>query len=171
MAGQRIVMITGANRGIGRATAFRFAANGFHVMLACRDQTSAAPVITTIEQRGGTAEAVTIDMSSVSSIQAGATQFLRKHKVLDALINNAAVMQGEADSILDARMDELASSLQVNAWGPLGLVKALLPAIVASKAGRIVNVSSTVASITEAANPDSVYAPLDRAPYRVSKSA
>jgi NAD(P)-dependent dehydrogenase (short-subunit alcohol dehydrogenase family) len=163
-------MITGANRGIGRATALRFAAEGFHVILGCRDENSAAPVIAAIEQRGGTAEAVAIDMSSAPSIRAAAALISRKHNVLDALINNAAVMQGAADSILDAKLDELETSLQVNASGPLELVKSLLPAIAASAAGRIVNVSSTVASIAETANPDSPYAALDRAPYRVSKS-
>lgn len=169
--GKRIVMITGANRGIGRAAALRFAVGGFHVILACRDETKAAPVIAEIVQLGGTAEAIGIDLSSASSIRAGAALFIGKHNVLDALINNAAIMQGTADSILDARADEIATSLQVNAFGPIELVKALLPAMIASNAGRIVNVSSTVASIAETANPESAYAALDRAPYRVSKSA
>lgn len=170
MTRKRIVVITGANRGIGRATALRFAAENFHVVLACRDEGKAAPVIAAIEQLGGTAEAVTLDVSSTASVRAGAAQFLRKHGVLDALINNAAILQGAPDSILDASTSELQTSLQVNAWGPLDIIKALLPAMVASEAGRIVNVSSTVASITETANPESPYAALDRAPYRVSKS-
>lgn len=170
MAGKKIVFITGANRGIGRATAARFAKEGFHGVLACRDVSKAAPVVAAIEQLGGTAEAIPLDLGSVASIHAAASLFLRKHEALDALINNAAVMQGAEDSILDASADELQTSLQVNAWGPLELVKALAPALFAAEAGRIVNVSSTVASIAETSNFDSPYAALDRAPYRVSKS-
>lgn len=168
---KKVAMITGANRGIGRATACMFAARGFHVVAACRDKTAAAAVVEEIRRRGGSADTVMLDLADPASVHAAAGKLLITHPKLHALVNNAAIMTGEADSILTTDVTALQHALRVNTWGPLELTKAVLPAIRASGAGRIVNLSSRVAAIAETADAESPYAALDRAPYRVSKSA
>jgi NAD(P)-dependent dehydrogenase (short-subunit alcohol dehydrogenase family) len=75
------------------------------------------------------------------------------------------------DSILQASQNDIANSLQTNAFGPLELVKALMPALKAASAAHIVNVSSSVGSISETTGPDSPYAYFDSASYRLSKTA
>ncbi|MDJ0709558.1 MAG: SDR family NAD(P)-dependent oxidoreductase [Woeseiaceae bacterium] len=167
---KKTVLVTGANRGIGRAIASRFAKEGFHVIVAVRDATKADDVIQEIETAGGSVEAVTVDMSDPASIEKAAQEISGRHESLDVLVNNAAIHVGMEDTILDARKEDLEISMQTNAFGPLQLVKLLLPLIQASKQPHIVNVSSSVGSVAETVNPDSPYGHYDTAAYRLSKT-
>ncbi|MGL4489150.1 MAG: SDR family NAD(P)-dependent oxidoreductase, partial [Rhizobiaceae bacterium] len=165
----KTVLITGANRGIGRAMAKLFASNGFHVLAGVRSLEKAQPLILEIQASGGKIEAFEVDMGDKNSIVAAARSISAKHDVLNAIVNNAAVHVGMTDTILTASDSDIDVSLRTNAFGPLELVKALLPQIKAGHA-RIVNVSSAAGSIAETANSDSPYAFYDTASYRLSKT-
>ena len=171
MLNKKIALITGANRGIGKATAKSFAANGFHVVVGARDLSKAQAVADEITSAGGSAEPLLIDLANIATIQAAGTMFLQRHNLLDALVNNAGINLNVQDSILVASKSDIEVSLNTNAFGPLELVKALLPALRASKGARIVNVSSSVGSVSETANPESPYGFFDAASYRLSKTA
>jgi NAD(P)-dependent dehydrogenase (short-subunit alcohol dehydrogenase family) len=167
----KIVLVTGANRGIGRAMAHRFGREGFHVIVAARDEAKAKVVASEIMAAGGQAETLDLDLSSVTSIAAAATTLSKSHASLDVLVNNAGIMLGATDTILEAKSDDIAATLQTNTFGPLELTKALLPLLKAAPAARVVNVSSAAGSIAETADPNSPYGFLHTASYRLSKTA
>jgi NAD(P)-dependent dehydrogenase (short-subunit alcohol dehydrogenase family) len=167
----KTALITGANRGIGRASAKRFAAEGFHVIVAARDEAQAAAVVQEIKQAGGSAESVSLDLASDASIASAAKALAARHSKLDVLVNNAAINRNMQDSIFDASKADIADSLRTNALGPLELTKALLPLLKAAPAARIVNVSSTAGSIADTVDPNSPYGFIEAASYRFSKSA
>ncbi len=170
-ATQKIALITGANRGIGRATALRFAKEGFHVIAAARDSAKLAEVIQAIETAGGSAQALSLDVSSAASIAQAVQSVAQQHGKLHVLVNNAGIFQGYNDTALTAQYDELMQSIQVNAMGPLMLTQALAPALKAAGNARVVNVSSMAGSLMEIVNPDSMYGATEGAPYRLSKVA
>ncbi len=168
---KKIALITGANRGIGSASALRFAQEGFHVIAAARDTGKLAEVLSAINQAGGSAEAMVLDVSQAASIAQAAQAVMAKHGKLDVLMNNAGIFQGYNDTALTANLDELTQSFQVNTLGPLMLTQALAPALKAAGGARVVNVSSAAGSLAEIVNPDSMYGTTEGAPYRLSKVA
>jgi NAD(P)-dependent dehydrogenase (short-subunit alcohol dehydrogenase family) len=167
----KTVLISGANRGIGKAMAKHFGANGFHVIVAARDEAKAKPVAAEIVSAGGKAETVQLDMASTASIAAAGATLSKRHQRLDVLVNNAGIMLGVMDSIIDAKQEDIAASLQINAFGPLELTKAVLPLLKAAPAARVVNVSSAAGSIAETADPKSPYGFLHTSSYRLSKTS
>ncbi len=170
MTAQKTVLITGANRGIGRAMAKLFSAEGYHVIAGVRDVEKAAEVVREVEAAGGSIEVVALDVGDPESIASAAKAVGARHRVLDALVNNAAIHVSMADTILAARHEDFEVSMRTNAFGPLEVVKAFLPLLKASGHPRIVNVSSSVGSVAETVNPDSSYGFYDTASYRLSKT-
>ncbi|MGL4230164.1 MAG: SDR family NAD(P)-dependent oxidoreductase [Casimicrobium sp.] len=166
---KKTALITGANRGIGRATALRFAQAGFHVIVSARDTAKLSEVVSAIESAGGSAESLALDVSSAASIARAAQTVAAKHKKIDALVNNAGIFLGYNDTALTAKASDIEQSIQVNAMGPLLLTQALAPLLRAADAARVVNVSSAAGSLAEITNPDSIYGATEGAPYRLSK--
>jgi NAD(P)-dependent dehydrogenase (short-subunit alcohol dehydrogenase family) len=165
----KTALVTGANRGIGRAIALQLAANGFHVIAAARDANKATEVVQAIRASGGSAETIGLEMADSQSIQSAAATLAARHKQLDVLVNNAGIFLGFNDAILGAQQTEIEQSIQVNAYGPLWLTKALAPMLKAAGNARVVNVSSSAGSLSEIVNPDSIYGMTEGAPYRLSK--
>jgi NAD(P)-dependent dehydrogenase (short-subunit alcohol dehydrogenase family) len=166
----KIALITGANRGIGRAIAKRYAAGGFHVIVAARDAAQAEIVVGDIRKSGGSAETIALDVSQPESIASAAKILASRHTKIDVLVNNAAINRGVQDSILVASAADIHDSMQTNAFGPLELTKALLPQIKAAGGARIVNVSSAAGSVAETTDANSPYGFFDAASYRLSKA-
>jgi NADP-dependent 3-hydroxy acid dehydrogenase YdfG len=140
MAGMttRAAVVTGASSGIGEATARRLAAEGFHVICAARREERVASLAADI---GGTA--VRCDVTSADDVAALSAQV---GGTLDVLVNNAGLAI-RADPVADARADDWRDMYEVNVIGLLRVTQALLPALVASGAGTIVNVGSTAGRI------------------------
>lgn len=137
MATKRAV-VTGASSGIGAATARRLAAEGFHVFCAARREDR---VTALAEEIGGTAL-----RCDVTDRQAVAELAERVGARLDVLVNNAGSAIG-ADPVADADPDDWRAMFEVNVIGLLQVTQALLPALVASGAGVIVNLGSTAGRI------------------------
>lgn len=167
----KTVLITGANRGIGRAMALHFARNGFHVIAAARDTAKLSEVINAIQAAGGSAETLALDVANATSITQAAQTLAVKYSQLDVLVNNAGLFLGYNDNALSAKPEEIMESIQVNAMGPLMLTQALASLLKASAQARVVNVSSAAGSLTEITDPNSMYGATEGAPYRLSKVA
>jgi NAD(P)-dependent dehydrogenase (short-subunit alcohol dehydrogenase family) len=165
----KIALVTGANRGIGRAIAQRLANQGFHVIAAARDAAGTVEVVNTVKAAGGSAEALALDVADASSILQAAKSLAARHTKLDVLVNNAGIFLGYTDTIINAKQSDIDQSIQVNAFGPLHLTQALAPLLRAAGNARVVNVSSAAGSISEIVNPDSIYGATEGAPYRLSK--
>ncbi len=170
MANRKTVLITGANRGIGRAMADEFSGNGYHVIAGVRGAAAGQAVVDALTADGGSAEYEIMDLGDAASIKSAGGAIRARHNHLDALVNNAAVHVGRTDTVFEASAEDFELSARVNAFGPLALTKEVLPLLQAAGAGRVVNVSSSVGSVAETTNPDSPYGFYDTASYRLSKT-
>jgi len=135
---RKTAVVTGASSGIGAATARRLAAEGYQVVCAARriDRVRALA-----EEIGGTA--VGCDVTSAEDVAALARQVGPK---LDVLVNNAGAAIG-SDPVAEADPDDWRAMYEVNVIGLLNVTKALLPALIASGDGVLVNLGSTAGRI------------------------
>ncbi|MEM6616353.1 MAG: SDR family NAD(P)-dependent oxidoreductase [Pseudomonadota bacterium] len=132
----RTALVTGANRGIGEQIARGLAKHGLHVLVGSRERSSGDNVAASINDHGGSAETVTLDVSDRSSIASVAST----HPEIDVLVNNAGML--DEGRLLDLSEDTLAMTTAVNGLGPLFLIRAMSPGMAKRGYGRIVNVSS-----------------------------
>ncbi len=114
-----------------------------------------------------------LDVTSSSSVADAAKQVRERHEHLDILINNAGILPEATDSVelefADPAMFQ--ETFDTNVVGPVTVIEAFLPLLRGSEAGRIVNVSSTMGSLVEQANPDSPYYAMVVPAYQSSKAA
>ncbi|MFZ5477713.1 MAG: SDR family oxidoreductase [Myxococcota bacterium] len=128
----KVCIVTGANTGIGLATAKALAGMGAHVVLACRDRAKGEAAA------AGVGELMLLDLASLRSVRAFAEDFRARFDRLDVLVNNAGLLAPARTVTEDGH--EL--TFQVNHLGPFLLTSLLLPMLRASAPSRIVNVSS-----------------------------
>ncbi|MCC0057946.1 MAG: SDR family NAD(P)-dependent oxidoreductase [Hyphomicrobiaceae bacterium] len=138
----RIALITGASRGIGRATAKRLAAEGAHVLLLGRKQKSLEPVYDEIKAAGGNASLISLDLQNGAKIDALGPSLYERFGRLDIFVGNAATLGGlrPLTHISAKTWDQvLATNLTAN-WL---LIRTLDPLLRLSDAGRVVFVTSS----------------------------
>ncbi|HZL31778.1 MAG TPA: 3-oxoacyl-ACP reductase family protein [Pseudolabrys sp.] len=140
---ERVVIITGAGQGIGRAFAQAFGMAGARVVIAERNEVKAASVAAEVMNAGGEALAVTTDVSDEASIAEMIEVVTDDYGRIDVLINNAGIF-----STLEMRpfdqipLEEWERVLRVNLTGPFLCARAVLPAMRQAKWGRIINMAS-----------------------------
>lgn len=177
---RKVALVTGANKGIGRATAERLAALGMTVLIGARDPQRGAEAATAIRAAGGDAHAVTLDVTDPATAEQAANWIQQQFGHLDVLINNAAVSgsgqvspdeaHDQAPSRVD--LDMVRAVFETNVFGVIAVTNAMLPLLRRSPAPRIVNLSSAVGSLTLASNPNGPMAGLlPSAAYVPSKTA
>ncbi|HEX4730212.1 MAG TPA: SDR family NAD(P)-dependent oxidoreductase [Solirubrobacterales bacterium] len=136
----RVVAITGASSGIGEATALALAAAGAKVALAARRAERLEEIVARIEAAGGEALAIPTDVADEAQANAFVRAAAERFGRLDALVNNAGVMQlGPIDG---APTEEWRRMIDVNVFGVLYCTHAALPIMREAGGGHIVNVSS-----------------------------
>lgn len=143
----RTVLVTGANRGIGFAIAQRLAELGNSVFLASRDAQAGEGAASTLRRLGLDVSPLRLDLSDTASIDSALDEIGKSGRHVDALVNNAGVLHEKP--ILELTDAEMAESLAVHLTGPLRLIRALAPGMIARGYGRIVNVSSGWGSFAE----------------------
>jgi NAD(P)-dependent dehydrogenase (short-subunit alcohol dehydrogenase family) len=139
---KKVVLITGANRGLGLETARQMKLLDYRVILTSRD-----PHKGQAAARSLGVEAYPLDVTSAEGIAALAAHIQNEVGRLDALVNNAAILVDEGESLINLYADDLRSVLETNSLAPLLLARAFLPLMFAQKYGRIVNVSSGMGQI------------------------
>ena len=176
----QIALVTGANRGIGRAAAEQLAALGTTVLIGARDPRRGEEAATALRAAGGAAHAVTLDVTDPAAISSAAKQVEERFGHLDVLINNAGITGSGQVAPQDAHdqipstvdLDMVRAVFETNVFGVIAVTNAMLPLLRRSPAPRIVNVSSGGASLTIAGDPDSPLATLPAsAAYLPSKTA
>jgi NAD(P)-dependent dehydrogenase (short-subunit alcohol dehydrogenase family) len=137
---QKTVLITGANRGVGFATAGQLAERGAHVVLVCRDPKLGEKARTEIAKlaAGSTPTLLVADLSSQADIRRLASDVAAQHDHLDVVVNNAGVMLEHRELTVDG----IEKTFATNHLGPFLLTELLLPLVLAAPAGRVVTVSS-----------------------------
>ncbi|MEL6982387.1 MAG: oxidoreductase [Actinomycetota bacterium] len=137
----RVAVVTGANGGLGLATAKALAGAGAHVVMAARNQAKAGTAKDEILEAHPSAslEVVELDLGSQESVKAAAATIVAAHPTIDLLINNAGVMAMPEGRTVDG----FETQFGINHLGHWTLTSLLLPAILAADAGRVVAVTST----------------------------
>ena len=134
------VLITGASQGIGRATARLFANNGYDVVLAARNAERLNRVAEEIRGKGRKALAVPTDISQVEQVNVLVEKALDTFGSIDVLVNNAGIcMNGE---MAQTTLEDWRQIIDINLWGYIYTLHALLPQFLERRAGTIVNVGS-----------------------------
>ena len=162
MSSSHTALVTGGNRGIGRAICKGLVERGLHVVLGSRDEANGEAAARPLREQGGTVRVETIDVADPDSISACADRLASDDVTVDVLVNNAGVYP-EADA-LNVSLDQLEEAWTVNTRGPWLLTQAFVPGMVERGYGRVVNLSSGSGSFGEGLDPE-------HAVYAASKSA
>jgi len=140
--GGRTVLITGASSGIGRATAVMVAAAGGTPLLVARTQERLDEVKAEIEARGGSAWVYPTDLSDMHAIDELVDRALTDHTTIDFLVNSAGRSIRRSVTLSRERFHDYERTMQLNYFGAIKLIMALVPHMKARGHGHIVNVSS-----------------------------
>ncbi len=140
----KVILVTGASRGIGAAAATALARAGATVVLTARDARLVGKVAQSIVAAGGTASAQACDVSDFGALQALVAATRDRLGRLDALVNNAGVIEPIA-SIATSDPAAWARNIEINLTGAYHAIRAVLPGMIAAGGGTIVNVSSGAA--------------------------
>ncbi len=135
----KIVWITGASSGIGKAMAIELSKHGGYVILTSRSKDKLEKTKAEL-QDPGQAEIVLLDMADSDAIDSVTTNLLQKHGHIDILINNAGISQRSLT--LDTDMKVYHRLMNINYFGVIQMSKLLLPSMVAKKSGHIVTITS-----------------------------
>lgn len=139
----KVAIITGAAQGIGKAYALGFAREGAKVVVADIQKEKAGEVAKEIQDQGGEAIAVAVDVSSEESTQAMAKETMDKFGQIDILLNNAAIYYGIGfRPWTSIKAEEWDKMFAVNVKGTMLCCKAVAPHMIAKGKGKIINVSS-----------------------------
>lgn len=167
----KIALITGANKGIGKEIARQLGKKGFKVLLGSRDEGRGEEAAKELKAEGVDAEVIKLEVSDPASIKKAVDSIAKKYDHLDVLVNNAGILLDRSTDFTEASADDFEKTMQTNVYGPLRLMQAATPLLEKSKAGRIVNVSSSLGSLSKASDPASGFAEFLYVAYNCSKAA
>lgn len=179
MSNTKVALVTGANKGIGLQIAKDLAARGLTVLVASRQLTAGQSAARNI---GLGARGLQLDVTDQASIVAAAERIGDEFGRLDVLVNNAGIAHaGPPDASFEqkllagrpstASMAEIRAIFETNVFGVIAVTQAMLPLLRQAPAGRIVNLSSTVGSLTLQSDPSSPVRAIQSVSYVPSKSA
>lgn len=171
---EKVAFITGANRGIGFETSKQLAKKNTKVILGSRDLDKGKKAIEKLATEGINADLVQYDAFDLNAPQKVYDYISKEYKKLDILINNAGVLLTgnlfvtNSSSVSDK---DIKDTFQTNLFSVISLTQKLLPLIKKSDAGRIVNVSTILSSLTLHSAKDSPISPAKEFAYNASKTA
>ena len=158
---QKIAFITGGNRGLGFQTALDLKDSGAKVVIGSRDATRGQKALEKLRAAGVDADVLQFDITNPADHQAAYDYFNSNYGRLDILVNNAGIAGGSFPGTgpehraSDVPLDLLRKVFETNFFALVALTKTLLPLLKKSPAGRIVNLSSILGSLTMHADPKS----------------
>jgi NAD(P)-dependent dehydrogenase (short-subunit alcohol dehydrogenase family) len=152
---QKIVLITGANKGIGFAAARELARAGHTVLLGARDPGRGAAAAAALTGQGLDAWFVRLDVTDPATIAAAAELIEAEHGRLDILINNAGISRDRPHPPDELPVAVLREIYETNVFGVVAVTNAMLPLLRRSPAPRIGNVSSGLGTVALLSDPDS----------------
>ena len=157
----KVALVTGASRGIGRATAQLLAREGAAVIVNFAERREAADaVVEDIRRAGGQAVAIQANVADRNEVFAMVEQGFRQFSRIDVLVNNAGIFRsGTVQNLTETSIDEV---IAVNVKGMIYCIQAVIPKMIERRYGKIINLSSTAGIGSTAANTT---------PYAVSKAA
>ena len=140
----KVILITGASRGIGRSTALLLASHGANIAINYRASAQEAEnVVVEIQKSGGNAVAVKADVANSDEVEKMVQIVLEKFGRIDALVNNASAPI-DYKKFVDLGWDDFQKHFETQIHGAYNTIKAVLPQMLAKKSGNIVNIASEV---------------------------
>ncbi len=146
-----VTVITGANSGIGRATALHLAKAGHTVFGAMRSLEKGFKLLDAAEDLGVTVRPLLLDVTSATSVDAAIGEVLAQVGTVDVLVNNAGIASNAA--IEDIDIADGQALFDANVWGPVRCAQAVLPAMRQQGSGHIVQISSIAGRVGMAGQP------------------
>ena len=180
MQNKPVALVTGANQGIGLQIAKDLVPHGFTVLVGSRNLERGEAAAKGI---GPDARALQLDVTDQTSISAAAERIRKEFGRLDVLVNNAAISNASKQTGMSVQeyakrtrpsnvsLDEMRTVWDTNVFGVLAVTQAMLPLLREAPAGRIVNVSSSVGSLTRTSDPASSWRSIFGPVYPASKTA
>jgi len=147
--GRQVALVTGANRGIGRAIAADLAERSYQVLLTARDPAAAERAASDLARHGSLVP-LQLDVTDHASVDRAIREVDERFGRLDALVNNAGAYYDDDQRTVSADLTVVEAALAVNLLGPWRLCIAALPLMRRQRYGRIVNLSSGAGAFSEA---------------------
>ena len=138
----RVVLITGASSGIGRAAAFKMAAAGAKTLIVARGEEELYKTRDEIIAEGGKCWAYIADLSEIASCDALVAAVLKEHGAVDVLVNNAGRSIRRSIELSYDRFHDFERTMQLNYFGSLRLIMGFLPKMSERRRGHVINISS-----------------------------
>lgn len=168
---KRIALVTGANKGIGYETARQLASQGITVLLGARDEQRGKEAAAKLQDDGLDVQFLRLDVNDQTTHEAARRFIEDTFGRLDILVNNAGIALDAAQKPSEVDLQTLRKTFDTNFFGVIAVTQALLPLIRKSGAGRIVNVSSGLGSLTQHSDPAWEFYPVKLLAYNASKTA
>ncbi len=169
MSDKTTALITGANKGIGYEIAAGLGALGWRVGVGARDEQRREAAVAKLRDAGADAVGVPLDVTDDESVAAAAALVEERMGSLDVLVNNAGVTGGMPQEPTSIDIATMRTAVETNVFGVVRVTNAMLPMLRRSSAPRIVNVSSSVGSLTLQTTPGAFTGPISVA-YSPSKT-
>ncbi|MBA3439975.1 MAG: SDR family oxidoreductase [Pyrinomonadaceae bacterium] len=169
--GKRITLVTGANKSIGFEVARQLAERGDTVLIGARNEERGREAEDKLKAEGFDAHFVHLDVEDAETHQTAAKFVAEKFGKLDVLVNNAGIALDANFKASTVPQDLLRKTFDTNFFGVIALTQALLPLLKKSDAGRIVNVSSGLGSLTLHGDPEWEFYDVKLLAYNSSKTA
>lgn len=168
----KVVLITGANKGIGFEVARQLGHAGFTVLLGAREASRGEKAAAALREQGLDVRFVEVDLNrAVETAQTLAKSIAEEFGQLDVLINNAAIFAKEDGHASDVDIETLRKTFETNFFGTVAFTQPLLPLLRVAESARIVNVSSGLGSMAINADPNTPYYHTKVLAYNASKAA
>lgn len=171
MTTKKVALVTGANKGIGLEIARQLAQAGIKVLLGARDSTRGQQAAAGLASDGLDVEAVSINLNDERTIAATVETITGRYGRLDILVNNAGIVDAEDGPPSVGSVAAARRLMETNFIGTLAVTQAMLPLLRQSKAGRIVNLATTLGSLSINGDPASPYYEARLIGYNASKAA
>jgi NAD(P)-dependent dehydrogenase (short-subunit alcohol dehydrogenase family) len=168
----KVALITGANKGIGFETAKQLAQAGCFVFLACRNISLGEKAVEELNQLGIlNVEFIPLDVTDYKTIKVAKDIVEQKFNRLDILINNAGILGATPQDAINFPTTEIRKIFDTNFFGLIEVTQEFIPLLLKTEAGRIINISSPLASLTLHNNPNWVFYDIKPSGYTPSKVA
>ena len=169
---KKTALVTGANKGIGKEIVRQLAAKGYQVFLGARDVERGQKAVDDLHALGHTdVHLLVIDVTSDDSVAQAATTLASKITALDVLVNNAGIMPAGFKTPFVESIAEVKETYEVNVFGVIRVTNAFVELVKKSQHGRIVNLSSVLASLAVSTDKNNQYSKIHALSYNSSKSA
>jgi NAD(P)-dependent dehydrogenase (short-subunit alcohol dehydrogenase family) len=168
---KRVALVTGANKGIGFEICRQIALQGVTVVMGARDSRRGETASSRLNREGVETHFQLLDVADRHSIRTAVNEISNRFGRLDILVNNAGIMVDSDATVLNVDISTVQETMLTNFYGPLQLCQTGIPLMRKNNYGRIVNISSTLGSLSEITDPNSPYAGVQSPAYRLSKNA